>query len=233
MKTMRTFFAAIFFLIFPLFTFAQNNEAIKSGIYSKLKCCDCGVIFEKCHCAEAKEMKAYIDALLEGSTPKEEIFYKVAKKFSLNTIIDGKIKQDVEKRLSAEAGPLRPQIAIEPVSFDFGEVSRQKGRISRVFKVHNKGNANLVITNIKASCACTLASLNIGKNKSPYFGTKGALADWQVELKPGEAGELEVVLDLNHKSVKVGDLIREVSIKSSDPLYPELSVRVEAKVLDR
>lgn len=232
MKTMRTFFAAIFFIIFPLLTFAQNNEAIKSEIYSKLKCCDCGMKFEECRCAHAGPMKAYIDALLESKTPKEEIFYKVAKKFSLSAIVDEKIKQDVEKRLSAEAGPVRPQLVIEPVSFDFGEVSRQKGKISKIFKLRNKGKANLVISNIRASCACTLASLSIGKNKSPYFGTKGVPQDWQAELKPDEAGELEIVLDLNHKSVKAGDLIREVLIKSNDPLYPELGATVEAKITD-
>ncbi|MEK7874935.1 MAG: DUF1573 domain-containing protein [Pseudomonadota bacterium] len=209
---------------------AQNADTIKSEIYSKLKCCDCGMKFEKCRCAHAGPMKAYIDAFLENKTPKEEIYYKVAKKFSLNTIIDEKVKQDLEKRLTAEAGPLRPQIVIEPASFHFGEVSRQKGKISKVFKVHNKGKASLVITNIKTSCACTLAALSVGKNKSPYFGTKGAPVDWQAELKPDEAGELGVVLDLNHKSVKAGDLIREVSIKSNDPLYPEVSLRVEAQV---
>ena len=41
-----------------------------------------------------------------------------------------------------------------------------------------------------------------------------------------------MVLDLNHKSVKTGDLIREVSLKSNDPLYPELGVTVEAKITD-
>jgi len=232
-KICRLMIAAFSFLIFfSSIASAQNTDTIKPEIYSKLKCCDCGMKFEECRCAHAGPMKAYIDALLEGSTPKEEIFYKVAKKFSLSTIIDEKIKRDVEKRLAAEAGPLRPQLVIEPASFHFGEVSRQKGKISKIFKVRNKGKANLVITNIKASCACTLASLSIGKNKGPYFGSAGAAQGWQAELKPDEVGELEVVLDLNHKSVKTGDLIREVSLKSNDPLYPELGVTVEAKITD-
>lgn len=101
-------------------------------------------------------MKGYIDALLETGIAKDEIYYKVAKKFSLKS----------------------------------------------------------------------------GKNQSQYFDTKGAPADWQMEIKPNNNAEPEVVLDLAHNSVHPGDLIREVMVVSSDPLYPELSVRVEAKVLD-
>ena len=40
---------------------------------------------------EAKEMKGYIDALLLKPIAKDEIYYKVAKKFSLKTILDEKM----------------------------------------------------------------------------------------------------------------------------------------------
>ena len=138
----------------------------------------------------------------------------------------------MEKRLTAEAGENRPQIALESNSFNFGEVKKAQGKVSTIFKLSNQGNAALVIKNIKASCTCTTVSLKSGKNQSPYFDTKGAPADWKMEIKPKDKAELEVVLDLAHNSVQPGDLIREVMIASNDPLYPELSVRVEAKVLD-
>ena len=62
--------------------------------------------------------------------------------------------------------------------------------------------------------------------------TRARPKDWKMELKPNQAGELEVVLDLAHKAINVGDLTREVDIVSNDPLYPETSVKVEAKVLE-
>jgi hypothetical protein len=187
---------------------------------------------DKCDCPDAREMKAYIDALLEMGINKEEIFYKVAKKFSLNTILDKQVKLDVEKRLIEEVGKKRAQIILEPTSFDFGQVSKKKNKISKLFKLTNKGSDKLIIKNIKALCGCTTVSLKVGKDKSPYFDTKGAPDNWQAQLRPNESGELEIVLDLNHPSVGMGKLIREILITSNDPLYPEVTVKIEAEVKD-
>jgi hypothetical protein len=88
--------------------FAQNTDALKSDIYSGLKCCNCRESFATCVCPEAKEMKVYIDALLENSISKKEIFYKVAKKFSPDTILDAQTKVEIEVRLIDEAGQKQP-----------------------------------------------------------------------------------------------------------------------------
>lgn len=215
------------------FAFAQNVDALKAEIHSKLRDKRCNMPLKECNCPEAKEMKGYIDALLETGIAKDEIYYKVAKKFSLKTIVDENVRKEAQKRLVAEAGENRPRIVLESNSFNFGEVKKAQGKVSTIFKLSNQGNLALVIKNIKASCDCTTASLKSGENQSQYFDTKGAPADWQMEIKPNNSAGLEVVLDLAHNSVKPGDLIREVSIASNDPLYPELSVRLEAKVLER
>lgn len=212
--------------------FAQNTDALKSDIYSKLKCCACQVSFDKCSCPKAKEMKAYVDALLESGISKEEIFYKVAKKFSLNTILDAQTKVEVEKRLVEEAGQKRPQISLDPTSFNFGEVSKKQGKVSKIFKLSNKGNLPLIIKNIKTSCPCATVSLKVNKKKTPYFGTEGAPKNWQIEIKSGRNGELELMIDLKSEHVKGGKLIREVSVFSNDPVYPEVTVKVEAEVND-
>lgn len=212
--------------------FAQDANALKSEIYSKLKCCDCQVTFDKCVCPEAKEMKGYIDALIEARTTKEEIFYKVAKKYSLNVILDEQIKDSIEQRLIKEAGQKRPQIVLEPASFDFGEVTKKQGKISKIFKLSNQGNAPLVIKNIRTSCPCTFVSLKVNKKKSPPSSTEGSPANWQAEVKPGENAELEVVLDLASPHVSPGKVIRDTSITSNDPIYPQTTVRIEAEVKD-
>ncbi len=229
----QSIFISFLCLLFILpVVFAQNTDALKSDIYSKLKCCSCQVSFDKCTCPEAKEMKAYIDALLENGVTREDIFYKVAKKFSLNTIMDPQIKQEAERRLIKEAGEKRPQITLDSTSFDFGKKSKKDGKISQIFKFSNKGNSSLVITNIKTSCPCATVSLKVNKKKTPYFGTEGSPKDWRIEVKPGENGEIELMIDLASQYVKPGKLIREASIFSSDPVYPELKVKVEAEVND-
>lgn len=211
--------------------FAQNIGDLKLEFYSKLRDRRCTTMtLDKCDCPDAREMKAYIEALIEAGVSKEDIFYKVAKKFSLNTILDAQIRADVQNRLIKKVGEKRPQIILEPDYFNFGQVSKKQGKITKVFKLHNKGNIDLIINNIKASCACATVSLKVDNNKSPYFGTGGANPEWKVVVGPGQTAELETVLDLNHSSVKIGKLIREFFIISNDPLYPEVSVKIEAEV---
>jgi len=185
---------------------------------------------EKCNCPDAREMKAYIDALLEAGVSKEEIFYKVAKKFSPNTILDKQIKAQVEARLIKEAGGKRPQIVLEPSSINLGQVSKKQGKIGKIFKLYNKGTAKLIITNIKVSCSCVTTSLTVGKNKSPYFGTQGASSGWQAIIEPGASAELEVVVDLSHPAITVGKLFREITITTNDIINPEVTVKIEGEV---
>ena len=221
---------SVCFAFFSQIAFAQNSPRIKSEIYSKLKCCVCQVSFDKCTCAEAKEIKAYVDALLESGTSKEDIFYKVAKKFSLNMILDVQTKAGIEKRLIEEAGKKRPQLSFDSTIFNFAEVSKKQGKVSKIFKFTNKGNAPLIIKSMKTSCPCASVSLKVNKTKSPYFGIGGSPRDWQLEIKPQESGEIELMVDLASPHVKIGKLIRDASLISNDPVYPEVSVKVEAEV---
>ena len=225
----------IFFLALSLFSqiaLAQDADSLKREIYSKLKNPTCDMALSECKCPEAKEIKGYIAGLLDSGSAKDEIFYKAAKKFSLKVIADDELKQVIEKRLIQEAGDSRPQIALEPADyFDFGKVDKGQGLAGKTFKLYNKGKKNLVITNIVVSCPCVSVSLIKGDEKSPYFGVKGAPTGWQAELKPNESASLEVVLDLNHKSVSIGGLLREIMLTSNDPLYPTVSITVKAEVV--
>lgn len=228
LNKINIFMIPFIFIFFINYAFSD----VRGDIYSKLKCCACYVSFDKCACPEAKEMKAYIDALLESGITKEEIFYKAAKKFSLNAILDIQIKAEIEKRLIKETGKKRPQIIIEPPSFNFGEVSKKQGKVSKIFRLSNKGNSPLIIKKLKTFCPCASVSLKANKAKSPYFGTEGSPQDWQVEIRPQEKTELEVIVDLASPHIKPGKLIRDTSVTSNDPLYPEITVRVEAEVRD-
>ncbi len=219
-------------LCVPQIAFAQDKLDLKSEIYSKLRDRRCNMPLDKCNWPDAREMKSYIDALIETGIGKDDIFYKVAKKFSLNLILDKQVKEIIEKRLLDELGSNRPEIIIEPTSFDFGNVSKKQGKISSVFKLTNRGKVPLIIKNLKTLCPCTLVSLRVGKSKSPYFKTEGASADWQMEIKPNNAGDLEVVLDLLDPHANLGGMVRDILIVSNDPIYPEVTVQIRVFVTD-
>ncbi|MFA5144699.1 MAG: DUF1573 domain-containing protein [Candidatus Omnitrophota bacterium] len=126
----------------------------------------------------------------------------------------------------------RPQVVLEPGSFNFGKVSKSEGSKTKVFKLYNKGNADLIITNIRVSCSCVTASLKAGRNRSPYFGIAGANPGWQAVIKPQASGELEVVADLVHPSMGTGRVIRDIFVASNDPAYPEIALRTELDIID-
>lgn len=212
--------------------FAGSAGDLKASIYPNLKCCACQVAFKECTCPEAKQMKGYAEALIDAGMGEAEIYYLLAKRFSLGTIINEEIKTEVEQRLVKEAGQNRPRIVLQNAYLNFGQVSRKQGRITASFDVLNQGNADLVVSDINTHCACTSASLITGKTKSPYFSNLGAGTEWQAIIGPAESGRLEVVIDLNHPHIGRGKVLREVSVFSNDPVYPESVIRLELELVD-
>ncbi len=232
MKRMALSFAIL--MAWTAVSLAQAPVDLRPDIYSKLKCCACKIDFAPCGCKEAVEMKAYIEGLIESGVSRDDIFYRVTKKFSLKVILDEQIKTEVRQRLIKEADGKLPQIVLETSSFDFGKISKKQGRVVKVFKLYNKGNSDLIITNIRVSCSCVTASLRVGKNKSPAFGVMGARdSGWQQVIKQGQYGELEVVLDMAHSSMKAGSKeVRDIFIASNDPLNSHATLRVEVNVIE-
>ena len=215
--------------------FAQGITEQKRDIYSKLGDQSCKTMpLDKCFCPAAKEMQAYVDALIETGVNKEEIFYKVAKKFTINAILDKEVKANAAKRLSREFGAKRPQIFLELDSFDFGKVSRKQGALRKKIKVFNKGKEELVVKNIKATCSCTTAALTVGKNQSPYFGNKGSEPGWQEVIGPNKSAEVEYVLDLTtFTNLGIPSKVkRDILITSNDPIYPEVKFSGTAEIVE-
>lgn len=104
---MRIFKLSCVILLFGLMAFsrmasAQSVPDPRPDIYSKLKCCDCNVSFDKCTCPEAVGMKTYIDGLLDSGMSKEDVFYNVAKKYTTQVITNERTRQGVEARLINE-----------------------------------------------------------------------------------------------------------------------------------
>jgi hypothetical protein len=73
-----------------------------------------------------------------------------------------------------------PAFEFEENVIEFGEIS-QGEKVKRIFKFKNVGKSNLIISDAKGSCGCTV----------PIWPKK--------PIKPGEEGEIEVVFDSNGK----------------------------------
>jgi len=227
----RIIFGVSFFILMSQVIYAQNSKDLKADIYSKIRDYRCTeMTLDKCDCPAAKEMKAYIDAFLETGMSERDILYRVAKKFSLRVIVDQSVKESIEKKLIKETGGNYSRSMFEPPLFNFGQVSKSQGKVSMVSKIYNKGNLDLIITNIRVSCPCVSVSLKTGQEKSEYLGVGGASAGWQAVIAPNRFGELEVVLDLNHSSMSIGKQVREVYISSNDLFEKNTSVKAIIEV---
>jgi hypothetical protein len=225
-------FLILLIIIAPLgVVFSQSDYDLNTEVYPKIGA-DCSTPLDKATCAGGNQRKAYIEALKEAGVSKEEIFLKVAKKFSLDAILDKQLKGDIEAQLTKGLSPDRPIIFVESARFDFGGVSRSQDKVFHIFKIQNKGKTDLIISNIYSACACTSASLKVGDEKSRFFNTGGADKGWQAVIRPGMFGELGVVLELTHKNVQTGPLERKTFILSNDPIYSNMSVAIIAQVKD-
>lgn len=80
----------------------------------------------------------------------------------------------------AESGKL-PLIKFETTDHDFGTIN-EGDRVDYTYKFKNEGSADLVISDAKASCGCTIPEYT----KTP--------------VKPGDSGEIKVVFNSAGKS---------------------------------
>lgn len=124
-----------------------------------------------------------------------------------------------------------PQIVLDPPVLKFGKVSVQNATASKTVKLYNKGDSDLIITNLRVSCGCVSVSFKSGKNKSPYFGIYGSTPGWKEKIAPASYAELTVILDLTDYPVSEGIQIKDIFISSNGTRNPELILKVEMETI--
>src|SRR3989344_4428150 len=82
----------------------------------------------------------------------------------------------------------------DPTSFDLGQVSMDKGKVTKVFTIKNTGTDTLKLYNVRTSCHCTTAFVTIDGNDSPSFGMDN-LSAWTGEVLAGKEAKLTAVFD--------------------------------------
>jgi hypothetical protein len=87
-----------------------------------------------------------------------------------------------------------PVMTFDEKEFDFGDIN-QGDKVSHVFEFTNTGDADLVITDARASCGCTV----------PEYPK-------DTPIKPGESGKIKVTFNSAGKS---GETMKSITISSN------------------
>lgn len=103
------------------------------------------------------------------------------------------------------SGP-RPIIEIPKMRHDFGDVYERE-KFEYTFAVKNKGKADLVISEVKPGCGCTVANFD-------------------KVIAPGQEGKIELVLDGTRVH---GEFSKTAQVFSNDPDHPELTLTIAGK----
>jgi hypothetical protein len=114
--------------------------------------------------------------------------------------------------LHAQGDPAAPAGAKSTIKFeeethDFGDLM-QGGDASWVFKFTNEGTEDLVISNAKGSCGCTVPK-------------------WSSDpVPPGGEGEIKVVYDSN----RIGGISKSVSVTTNSATQPVTTIFIKGNI---
>ena len=111
--------------------------------------------------------------------------------------------------LAGADGPAGARLAVEPPSFDFGNVLPEK-TLQRDVVLRNVGSAELVIKDVRTACNCTV------------------VGGYAKKLAPGASTSLRIELTT---PALAGPLAQTVTIETNDPDEPTVEVEVKATVI--
>jgi len=98
------------------------------------------------------------------------------------------------------------KIEFKSETIDYGTVSKEDDNGLRVFEFTNTGDADLVITDVKSTCGCTVPT----KPKDP--------------IKPGSTGKIEVKYNMNP-----GPIRKTITVTSNATNVPDGVVALKIK----
>lgn len=117
-------------------------------------------------------------------------------------------------------------------SYDFGEISMARGKVSRVFSVENTGAEPVMITKVYTSCMCTSAYLEVGGDRVGPFGMPGHgfIPNINKLVGPGEEAKVEAVFDpAAHGPAGVGRIERVIRLEND--MGAPLELKISANVI--
>ena len=111
---------------------------------------------------------------------------------------------------AAPEGVAVPVLQMPSAIYDWGIIPKSPP-VTHIFAVQNTGTADLVLSNMVTSCACTTAELSSSV------------------IPPGQRADLTVTFNPSFHQVE-GDVVRLVWFGTNDPTQPWVEVRLTANV---
>lgn len=105
-----------------------------------------------------------------------------------------------------------PKIEFKSDTVDYGTTTKEDDNGLRVFEFTNTGNADLVISDVKSTCGCTVPS----KPEKP--------------IKPGASGKIEVKYDMH-----TGPFRKTITVQSNAVNVPDgvVALKLKGEVVEK
>ncbi len=115
---------------------------------------------------------------------------------------------------SAAVFAQKPVLTFDETSHNFGVVAEEAGAITHVFEFTNTGDADLLITNVQASCGCTTPKWT----REPVApGAKGAITvTYSTSGRPGMFNKTVTVSNNSEAGKQVLTIKGEVTKKKTE-----------------
>ena len=110
--------------------------------------------------------------------------------------------------ISIYAQQSSPEIEFETTTIDYGVIQNGSDG-ERVFSFKNTGTANLIITNIRSSCGCTIP-------KKP-----------EAPIAPGEESKIIVSYDTK----RIGPFKKTITVSTNQKNSPDIALKIEGTVM--
>lgn len=143
----------------------------------------------------------------------------------------GKVAQKTTPVASGTEKVGEGSLSVAEKFYNFGSISMKDGEVSRLFKVSNQTDKDIVLERVVTSCMCTSAYIvKDGDKKGPFgMAGHGAVPKANEIIKAGESFDIEVVFDPNaHGPAGVGLIDRFITL--TDDLGGELKLEIKAVV---
>lgn len=128
-----------------------------------------------------------------------------------------------------------PRISVNPIKYDFGEVSVRGPVVMTSITLKNEGKSDLVIDNLDTSCGCTSASITKDGKEGPVFGMSEHgfnPVGWSETLKAGESAILNIYYNAGVHPDSRGRTTMVVWVYSNDPNTPEKMIKIDTNQVD-
>lgn len=204
-----------------------------ASLYSKFTCTACGgKSIGESESLTALGMREYIQGLsLEFSG--DGLFLEAVKRFGLQSLIETDLKESTALRFEQSPPEGRPTISASPMDVNLGNTTQAAGVILSMFTMENRGESDLIITDLKTSCSCMFASFLQDGEESPRVGRFSTSQGWSITIEPGESAKLWVYYDPRVNGWFTGRAVRWIYITSNDPLNPMIQIRIEHYQVDK